>query len=259
MNLQAAGKWAAEILICYYEKDRGTFLDACNEQIVWIGPKEEQIVSTKEALKLAFDSEAKARNARFSDFSVTPIPTASNRVCEIVITGTLEEEWEGGRRERRRQRAVLTLAEQKKEYEILVCHISDVSGWDGQKRSRTSGGLSASDAVNGTRIQVKSIEKEILFLNCSDILYLKTARNHTIIYTVNGCHESVENLRTLEQRCPMSFIRCHSSYLVNTGFVTSVRRFRVTLADGTELPIPEKKYMAVKAVFQKYCGGTKAE
>ena len=42
------------------------------------------------------------------------------------------------------------------------------------------------------------------------------------------------------------FLRCHQSYLVNPDYITNIRRFRVTLSDGVELPIPEKKYTAFR-------------
>ncbi len=35
-------------------------------------------------------------------------------------------------------------------------------------------------------------------------------------------------------------------YLINPRHVTGIRRFQVTLSDGKELPIPEKKYTAFK-------------
>ena len=41
-------------------------------------------------------------------------------------------------------------------------------------------------------------------------------------------------------------LRCHQSYLVNPGYIRNIRRFKLTLSDGTQLPIPEKKYTAFR-------------
>ena len=56
------------------------------------------------------------------------------------------------------------------------------------------------------------------------------------------------------------FLRCHQSYLVNPAYITNIRRFRVLLSDGTELPVPEKKYTAFKkAVYGKWIERTKQD
>lgn len=260
MNLQAAAKQAAEIMICYYEKGRQPFLDACSEDVLWVGPEENQVVRTKEALRTMFETEKIPKKVCFSDLSVLPISTVSTHICEVLLTGTVEKEWSDGKTEHSRQRILLTMSEQKQGYEIAVCHIAKVSGAEPQECGTDGRKMephfkpAQENGSSGERIQIKSVEKELLFLSCDEILYIKTARSHTILYTVNGIYESVENLRALEVRCPAQFVRCHASYLVNTEFVSSVRRFRVTLTDGTELPIPEKKYMAVKAVLQERCG-----
>ena len=42
------------------------------------------------------------------------------------------------------------------------------------------------------------------------------------------------------------FLRCHQSYLVNPLYIRNIRRFKVTMTDGAELPIQEKKYTAFR-------------
>ena len=55
-----------------------------------------------------------------------------------------------------------------------------------------------------------------------------------------------ETLSNFEETYPALFLRIHSGYLLNPAHVQSIRRFTVTLSDGTELPIPEKKYTWLK-------------
>lgn len=62
-----------------------------------------------------------------------------------------------------------------------------------------------------------------------------------------------------ENRYPDLFVRCHASYLVNPQYVSEIRRFRIRLQNGIELPVPEKKYMAVKTELQKRCSEAKTE
>ena len=63
--------------------------------------------------------------------------------------------------------------------------------------------------------------------------------------------ESVENISVLRKRCGDSMVRCHESFLVNPDFVQEIRRFEVCLTDGSVLPIPEKRYTAVRAQLER--------
>ena len=46
----------------------------------------------------------------------------------------------------------------------------------------------------------------------------------------------------------------HASYLVNPAYVTGVSRFQAELGDGGALPIPEKRYTAVRALLERGMG-----
>ena len=54
------------------------------------------------------------------------------------------------------------------------------------------------------------------------------------------------SVAALAEQYPRLFLRCHQSYLINPHYLRNIRRFAVTLADGTELPIPEKKYTSFR-------------
>ena len=58
--------------------------------------------------------------------------------------------------------------------------------------------------------------------------------------------DALEIIVLLEKKYGRLFLRCHQSYLVNPDYITNIRRFKLTLSDGTELPIPEKKYTAFR-------------
>ena len=53
-------------------------------------------------------------------------------------------------------------------------------------------------------------------------------------------------ITALEKKYSRLFLRCHQSYLVNPLHIRNIRRFKVNLTDGAELPIPEKKYTAFR-------------
>ncbi|MDD6812303.1 MAG: LytTR family DNA-binding domain-containing protein [Lachnospiraceae bacterium] len=50
---------------------------------------------------------------------------------------------------------------------------------------------------------------------------------------------------------PPQFQRIHKSYAANLSHVASIRRFKATLLNGTELPISKEKYMQFKKALAK--------
>ena len=86
-------------------------------------------------------------------------------------------------------------------------------------------------------------------MNWSSILYAETHGRHTIIHTTDQVYDSVERLSALAERYGAFFIRCHESYLINPSFVQKISRFQVQMTDGRILPIPEKKYTAVRELL----------
>ena len=76
---------------------------------------------------------------------------------------------------------------------------------------------------------------------------------------INVAQSNFSMLMDEMNRYPDLFVRCHASYLVNPQLVSEIRRFRIRLQNGIELPVPEKKYMAVKTELQKRCSEAKTE
>ena len=265
MNIQEVAKQAVDIVMRYYNNDIQPFLDACDEDVLWIGPAENQIIRTREALVAAFAAEKNDLRFVVHDLKVIPIPTTNSHVCEIILVFTVDTIWPDGSVNRVRQRIQLTVTERRGTIRLRVCHISNAIVYDERDtiypihyESNYKKFMLAGEQ-RSERVQIKSISKALLFLNSSQILYVETARSHTVIHTVEEDYESVESLQTLTNRYPDLFVRCHASYLVNPQYVSEIRRFRIRLQNGIELPVPEKKYMAVKTELQKRCSEEKTE
>ena len=80
------------------------------------------------------------------------------------------------------------------------------------------------------------------------IIYIEAAHGgkHCILHTADDEIEVMSTITKLEKQYGHIFLRCHQSYIVNPKYIGSIRRFAVTLNDGTELPVPEKKYTAFR-------------
>jgi hypothetical protein len=136
---------------------------------------------------------------------------------------------------------------------ILVCHISNPHPKQADDAiyahsyHKVYAGLQALPH-KGERIHLRGVDGvEWLFLTDS-IQWAESTRRgkHSIVHTTEGVVEVVTPIAKLGRCHADAFVRCHTSYLVNPNYVRSVRRFAATMADGTELPIPERRYTTVR-------------
>ena len=54
------------------------------------------------------------------------------------------------------------------------------------------------------------------------------------------------SIKELAQQTQDCFVMTHRSYLVNPQYITAIRRYAITMRDGTELPVPRKKYDEIR-------------
>ena len=104
--------------------------------------------------------------------------------------------------------------------------------------------------TRSVRIYVKGTDKTTLYLNWSRLIFVESLGSHTVIHTLDSEFETTESMKVLEKRYGDMFLKCHESYMVNPAHVQSIRRFKLTVTGGRELPVPEKKYTAVKSALQ---------
>ncbi len=228
---------------------------------MWIGPAQGQFIHTKEALLTAFAAEKNILRFAVHNLSVTPVTTGSPLVCEVVMSFLVDTFWPDGGTNRVDQRICLSWVNCTAEPRIILCHISNAIAYDARDHiyplfyevTYGSDLVLSSDPRSG-RICVQGLRHATLYLDWDTVVYAESRGTHAIIHTTEGDYESVETLTAIGRRYGNLFARCHASYLVNPAFVRSVARFKVTLEDGVELPIPEKKYARVREIFAERLG-----
>ncbi|MCR1865359.1 LytTR family transcriptional regulator DNA-binding domain-containing protein [Murimonas intestini] len=93
------------------------------------------------------------------------------------------------------------------------------------------------------KIRIKDLNSNVHFLFPGEILYMKSDNKITTIYTD---HDSFMARITLNEMEHPHFVRIHNSYLVNIRYITKIRRYKATLADGTQLPIGQTRYKSIQ-------------
>ena len=79
-----------------------------------------------------------------------------------------------------------------------------------------------------------------------DIVYIEAENTNSVIHCLNRDILSRESISILEKKLGEDFIKTHRSFIVNSRYITGIRRYQLAVRQGIELPIPEKKYREIK-------------
>ena len=252
---------SAKILLSYYDNDIEPFLDACHPDVLWIGPGEGQIIKTQATLRSTFASENNTLKFRVHDLSVTTLPTSSPSVFEAVMMFLVDTIWPDGTIGRVNQRIHLSWVGCRETPRILLCHISNAIAYDQRDTiypvhyTETFGTeMHYAGTPASGRICLRTKGHTTVYIAHDRIIYAESHNRHTIVHTPDGTYEATESLSTIARLYEDLLVRCHASYLVNPAYVTGVSRFQAELEDGRTLPIPEKRYTAVRALLERGMG-----
>ena len=104
------------------------------------------------------------------------------------------------------------------------------------------------------RILVRGMKDESHYLDADSVIYIEStdSSHHSLIHTEHGAIPCLDKVTNLAERYGDCFLRSHASYLVNPFYVRSLKRFSLTLTNGTVLPVPEKKYTAFKKMLNRW-------
>ena len=87
MNISAQIRQSVHIITEYYENHLQPFFDAADDDLLWIGPAENQWMQGKSTILAAFAQEYGTHHLTFtmSNISATPV-SCGPHACEIILT-----------------------------------------------------------------------------------------------------------------------------------------------------------------------------
>lgn len=87
------------------------------------------------------------------------------------------------------------------------------------------------------------------------IQYVEAFSHRVSVVTTKGIYELRRSISEMETLFGKGFVRCHRSYLVGLHFVAGLSKTKVTLDDGTELPLSRSSAAMVHKAFVEYYTG----
>lgn len=261
MNQQHTADLSAELIIKYYKNDYMPFLLHMDDEALWYGPAEGQFLRGRERMIEVWNAEE--HSLKFSLGNIEAVHISSHpSYCDVMISFHVTTHYPDHHDIVMSQRILLTWCERvsedesgvrTKEPRILVCHISNPHAKHEddviypnnfhEVLHRTK-----IELLHGRRIHFHGLDRSDYFFLADTIIRIEAAHGgkHSIVVTAEEEVEVAHTITMLEKKYGRLFLRCHQSYLVNPDYITNIRRFKLTLSDGTELPIPEKKYTAFR-------------
>ena len=247
-----------QIICKYYQNDVQPFLDFADEKVLWYGPAKGQFLSGREALLNAWAGEK--HSLYFSLGNMRLDHTSSHpSYCEVLASFPVTTHFPDGKSITMDQIIHITWCERKvdgmdaKQPRMLVIHISDLyqkheadNIYPNHFNEIYKGYMPVSES--GDHVYFQGLDAFDLYLLPDSILWIESISNgrHSVVYTKDEHYVIKASTAEIESTYPNFLLRCHRCYLVNPKHIRSIERFTVTLDNGKELSIPEKKYTAFK-------------
>lgn len=251
------------IITEYYKNNLQPFFESIGEDILWLGPAERQMIRGKQALLQTFAREE--NNLTFTMGTIMAVcVTPHSHVKEIVLHYDVYTHYPSGTTHVHDQRLHYTWVERRvrtdagwdSRPEIAVLHISNLWKYDSRDTIypvHYEDMPVLPELLPGPQhyLTVKAADMSVHRIAAERILYVETVKRAAklLVHTQGGTITVNGSLPGFEKSAPGLFLRVHASFLVNPAHVRQVRRFELTLSDGTCLPIPEKKYTRIKALL----------
>lgn len=260
MNQQAVADLSVRLIMQYYDNDYLPFLSHMDDEALWYGPAEGQFLQGREEMIRVWNAEE--HNLRFSQGNIEATHISAHpSCCDVMLSYHVTTHYPDGHDMTLYQRILMTWCERTvtddrgnktKEPRILVCHIANPHAkhaddviYPNNFREVYPG---HAEPLHGRRIHFRGWDRSDYFILADTIIHISAAHGskHSVVYTTDGAFDAAASVSTLAKQYDRLFLRCHHSHLVNPGYIQNIRRFAVTLSDGTELPVPEKKYTAFR-------------
>ncbi|MBO2516057.1 MAG: hypothetical protein CW338_02100 [Clostridiales bacterium] len=232
----------------FYQNDLQPYFDALCDDVLWIGPHSGQVIQGKEDLIKAFSREngmVRYYLGLISTQTIRLSPTSAETISFFErtafypdsgpITFDLCYHLAWIKTDVWKMRVVNIFTQTPKYYEgslypVKPTCISVTRG------SLTEESLHLKETGTG----------KLLFVSPSRIQWAESSSHHSVLHMDDKSILVSIELSRLAKMLESTHVRCHSCYIVNPDYVTSITRFRVTLSGNIILPVPEKKYTAVK-------------
>ncbi|MBQ7504576.1 MAG: LytTR family transcriptional regulator [Ruminococcus sp.] len=266
MNINTISKLTYYIVSEYYKNNLEPFFEYLDDNILWFGPAEKQILKSKQSMLDAWSREQNDLTFTIGDVVEYKVPLTKT-CCNIIVSFPIFTHYPDGVTHLHNQRIDCLWTEYKTKDDhgnitttprILKMHISNTVRMNDEdfvyavhSENNNIGQLNFSQSEHVT---FRGKNNTIYHCISDSILWIEKANEgrNSLVYTLTGEIESSEKTLYFLEKYPELFLSPHVSYLVNPLHIKSINRFQITLDNNTVLSVPEKKYTKFKSSFSEW-------
>lgn len=265
MNIQECAEKSIYIASEYYNNSIEPYFENMVDNVIWHGPAIGQQITGRDKMREAWDSSPNHLTFSLGDIDVQYIQTTPSS-CEVMMMFVVTTHYPNGDSIPLFQRVQFSWADvnitdenkQKKTVsKIFMIHISDPIEQHSEDfiypEHYNEVYKQAEKPVQEPRLSLRGTNNAIYVITINSIVWAQTTPDqHCLLHLRNRTVKVKNTLTEIEKLTNGQLIRVHSGYIVNPLDVESIWRFKVSVSDGSVLPIPEKKYTAVKKKLLEY-------
>ena len=250
-----------EVVSQFFDGTPGPLIEHLSENVLWLGPRDGQFLRGKDVLCSIMQGWQEKIVYTLGNMS-TQISPVGKKGMNIVLFYDILAHLPEGTSVVSRQRTLLAWEEQRLQTNdeeesvprLTMIMISNTFSSEGSRFPFDELPARTKTAELPKRILVRGMKDESNYLDADSVIYIEStdSSHHSLIHTENKVIPCLDKVTSLAERYGDCLLRCHASYLVNPFYVRSLKRFSLTLSDGTVLPVPEKKYTAFKRMLNNW-------
>ena len=250
-----------EVVSQFFDGTPGPLIEHLSENVLWLGPRDGQFLRGKDVLCSIMQGWQEKIVYTLGNMS-TQISPVGKKGMNIVLFYDILAHLPEGTSVVSRQRTLLAWEEQRLQTNdeeesvprLSMIMVSNTFSSEGNHFPFDELPARTKTAELPKRILVRGMKDESHYLDADGVIYIEStdSSHHSLIHTENKVIPCLDKVTSLAERYGDCLLRCHASYLVNPFYVRSLKRFSLTLSDGTVLPVPEKKYTAFKRMLNNW-------
>lgn len=267
VTLSNISEYTSYLIYEFYNNNLQPFFDALDENVTWVGTMDGQYMRTKQQVVESFSAEELTLK-----FTVGPIysdvfPHGKNQ-CDVIVFFNRTAFYDDGRKLSQNMSYHLSWVKKEK---WLMSVISIMIRYNKDDRD---GIYPHHPLVFGNDLEYNYLPQpadgeklhlhekgteNVLLIGPSEIEWAEGHGHYCKVHFRNAGIWIRMDIKTLAELTQGSLMKCHSGYIINPYFIRSIQRFKLTLLDGTEIPIPEKKYTAFRQNLFDFLSHAKTE
>ncbi len=258
----------------YYRRNPYPFFNYMADDILWIGPYENQVLETKASVVEMLSNKSAEPQVIISDIRQIERKFRADS-CEVFLRYGVHSKYSDGNTSFMNEQLHFTWRKsvlrdengiKSSSWRIQVCHFSlelpnDKAGSAYRLRPEKVQPFNApaSQVLPCDRFLMEyGLGMNAFYIPYHMVLWAESSGISCIVHTVDG--QSIiltVTLKNLTEKYSDLFMRVHASYAVNPAYIEQVTRrpkFSLILTDGSIIPIPEKRYTSIRRDITRRLG-----